>query len=78
MSGLLVRSVRYTDTKVGLSATQVDYSDYRNVAGVKVPYKWTVSWLDGQTMYEMSEIQPNVPVDAAKFAKPAPPKPAAK
>jgi photosynthetic reaction center cytochrome c subunit len=78
MSGLLVRSVRYTDTKVGLSATQVDYSDYRNVAGVKVPYKWTVSWLDGQTMYDMSEIQPNVPVDAAKFAKPAPPKPAAK
>ena len=78
MSGLLVRSVRYTDTKVGLSATQVDYSDYRNVAGVKVPYKWTVSWLDGQTMYEMSEIQPNVPVDAAKFAKPAVPKPVAK
>jgi hypothetical protein len=56
----------------------VDYSDYRNVAGVKVPYKWTISWLDGQTMYEMSEIQPNVPVDAAKFAKPAVPKPAAK
>jgi photosynthetic reaction center cytochrome c subunit len=78
MSGLLVRSVRYTDTKVGLSATQVDYSDYRNVAGVKVPYKWTISWLDGQTMYEMTEIQPNVPVDAAKFAKPAPPKPPAK
>jgi hypothetical protein len=78
MSGLLVRSVRYTDTKVGLSATQVDYSDYRNVAGVKVPYKWTVSWLDGQTMYEMSEIQPNVPIDAAKFGKPAVPKPVAK
>ena len=78
MSGLLVRSVRYTDTKVGLSATQVDYSDYRNVAGVKVPYRWTVSWLDGQTMYEMSEIQPNAPIDAAKFGKPAVPKPVAK
>jgi photosynthetic reaction center cytochrome c subunit len=78
MSGLLVRSVRYTDTKVGLSATQVDYSDYRNVAGVKVPYKWTISWLDGQTMYEMNEIQPNVPIDAAKFGKPAVPKPVAK
>jgi photosynthetic reaction center cytochrome c subunit len=78
MSGLLVRSVRYTDTKVGLSATQVDYSDYRNVAGVKVPYKWTVSWLDGQTMYEMNEIQPNVSIDAAKFGKPAVPKPVAK
>jgi hypothetical protein len=75
-SGLLVRQVRYTDTKVGLSATQVDYDDYRDVAGVKMPYKWTVSWLDGQTVYTAKEIQVNVPIDAAKFGKPAPPKPA--
>jgi len=75
-TGLLVRQVRYTDTKVGLSATQVDYDDYRDVAGVKMPYKWTVSWLDGQTMYTAKEIQANVTIDAAKFGKPAPPKPA--
>jgi hypothetical protein len=74
-SGLLVRQVRYTDTKVGLSATQVDYDDYRDVAGVKVPYKWTTSWLDGQTFYTATQIQANVPIDAAKFAKPTPPKP---
>ena len=75
-TGLLVRQVRYTDTKVGLSATQVDYDDYRDVGGVKMPYKWTVSWLDGQTVYTAKEIQVNVPIDAAKFGKPAPPKPA--
>ena len=74
-SGLLVRQVRYTDTKVGFSATQVDYDDYRDVAGVKMPFRWTLSWLDGQTVYELTEIRPNVPIDAAKFAKPAPPKP---
>jgi hypothetical protein len=74
-SGLLVRQVRYTDTKVGLSATQVDYEDYRDLAGVKVPYKWTLSWLDGQTVYTATQIQANVPVDASKFAKPTPPKP---
>jgi photosynthetic reaction center cytochrome c subunit len=74
-TGLLVRQVRYTDTKVGLSATQVDYDDYRDVAGVKVPYKWTVSWLDGQTVYTAKEIQANVPIDASKFERPAPPKP---
>ena len=74
-TGLLMRQVRYTDTKVGLSATQVDYEDYRDVAGVKVPYKWTLSWLDGQTVYTASQIQANVPIDATKFAKPAPPKP---
>jgi outer membrane lipoprotein-sorting protein len=75
-TGLLVRQVRYTDTKVGLSATQVDYDDYRDVAGVKMPFKWTTSWLDGQTVYTATSIQPNVSIDAAKFAKPAPPKPA--
>lgn len=75
-TGLLVRQVRYTDTKVGLSATQVDYDDYRDVGGVKIPYKWTVSWLDGQTFYTATQIEVNVPIDAAKFSKPAPPKPA--
>jgi photosynthetic reaction center cytochrome c subunit len=75
-TGLLVRQVRYTDTKVGLSATQVDYDDYREVAGVKMPFKWTTSWLDGQTVYTASQIQANVSIEAAKFAKPAPPKPA--
>jgi len=74
-SGLLVRQVRYTDTKVGLSATQVDYEDYRDVAGVKMPFKWTTSWLDGQTVFTATQIQPNVPIDAAKFGKPTPPKP---
>jgi outer membrane lipoprotein-sorting protein len=74
-SGLLVRQVRYTDTKVGLSATQVDYEDYRDVAGVKLPFKWTLSWLDGQTVFTATQIQPNVPIDAAKFGKPTPPKP---
>jgi len=74
-SGLLVRQVRYTDTKVGLSATQVDYDDYRDIAGVKMPYKWTTSWLDGQTVYTVTQLQVNVPIDAAKFAKPAVPKP---
>jgi photosynthetic reaction center cytochrome c subunit len=74
-SGLLVRQVRYTDTKVGLSATQIDYEDYRDVAGVKIPFKWTLSWLDGQTVFMATQIQTNVPIDPAKFAKPAPPKP---
>jgi hypothetical protein len=34
-----------------------------------------MTWLDGRSNYELSEIQPNVAIDAAKFAKPAPPKP---
>jgi hypothetical protein len=70
-SGLLVRSVRYSDSPVGLNPTQVDYSDYREVAGVKMPYRWTVTWLSGRSTIELSAVQPNVRIDAAKFAKPS-------
>jgi photosynthetic reaction center cytochrome c subunit len=69
-SGLLVRLVRYTDSIVGQIPAQVDYSDYREVAGVKMPFKWIHTWVDGQTTVELTDIQPNAPIDAAKFAKP--------
>jgi hypothetical protein len=55
---------------VGRIPTRVDYSDYRDVAGVKIPFKWEVTWLDGKQSFEMTEIQPNAVIDAAKFAKP--------
>ena len=58
-SGLLVRQVRYADSPVGRIPTLVDYADYREVAGVKMPYRWTVSWLDGRDNFELSEVQPN-------------------
>jgi hypothetical protein len=73
-SGLLVRQVRYVDTAVGVIPTRIDYSDYRNVAGVKVPFRRIVTWTDGRSTIELSEIQPNVGIDPAKFAEPAPPK----
>jgi photosynthetic reaction center cytochrome c subunit len=70
-SGMLVRTVRYTDSPVGLNPTQVDYADYRAVAGVKVPFRIEVTWLDGRSITQLSDVQPNVPIDAAKFGKPA-------
>lgn len=77
-SGLLVRVVRYLDSPVGLNPTQIDYADYREVSGVKMPFRWTVTWLDGRATTELSDVQPNVPIDAAKFAKPTGPSPAKK
>jgi len=71
-SGLLVRLVRFVDTAVGRVPTQIDYSDYRDVAGMKIPFKWTATWTDGQSTAELTDIQLNVPIDAAKFARPAP------
>ena len=81
MTGLLARSVRYSNSPVGRVPVRVDYSDYRTVSGIKVPFKWTTTWTDGRSVFELSSIQVNVPVDAAKFAKPSPPvtaKPAAR
>jgi len=71
-SGLLVRMVRYTNSAMGRVPTQIDYSDYRDVAGVKMPYKWSYAWLSGREEFSLTEIQPNVAIDAAKFAKPVP------
>jgi photosynthetic reaction center cytochrome c subunit len=74
-SGLLVRQVRYIDTPMGLNPTQVDYADYREISGINVPFRWTVTWLDGRSTYELNELRPNVPIEAGKFGKPAPPQP---
>jgi hypothetical protein len=70
-TALLVRLVRYDESPVGRLVTRVDYDDYRDVAGVKMPFKWTVSWLSGRSVFELSNVQPNVAIDAAKFARPA-------
>jgi len=70
-SGLLVRSVRFSDSPVGLAPTEVDYADYREVSGVKVPFKMIVTWLDGRSTIQLTEVQANVAIDAAKFARPA-------
>ena len=80
-SGLLMRVLRYTDTAVGTIPAQTDYSDYREVAGVKMPFHWVVTWTDGQSTIDLSEVQANAAIGAAKFARPAPaaaPKPAAR
>jgi len=69
-TGLLTRVFRYSQTIVGPVPTQIDYSDYREVAGVKMPFQWRLTWTDGQSMYSLQEVQPNVAIDSAKFAKP--------
>ena len=71
-SGLLVRLVHWNRTAVGTVPTQIDYADYRGVAGVKLPFRTIVTWTDGQNTTALSEVQPNVPIDAARFARPAP------
>jgi photosynthetic reaction center cytochrome c subunit len=77
-SGLLVRLVRYSRSPIGRVPTQVDYDDYRDVNGIKIPFRWTFSWLDGRDAFELSDVQLNVPIDVAKFGTPPIPAPPAR
>jgi hypothetical protein len=71
-SGLLVRLVRSSKGAIGRVPTQVDYSDYRDVNGIKMPFHMLFSWLDGRDEIQLSDVQVNVPVDESKFGRPAP------
>lgn len=69
-SGLLVRMARYSNSSVGRVPTQIDFSDYRPVAGVMMPFKWSYSWLSGREEFTLTDVQPNVVPDPARFGKP--------
>jgi len=73
-SGLLVRLVRFGETPLGRLPTQIDYADYREASGVKIPFRWTLARPSGRFTIQVSDVKQNVPVDEARFAKPpAPP-----
>ena len=72
-SGLLLRVVRYGRSPIGRVPTQVDYGDYRDVKGIKMPFKMVFAWMDGRDAIQLSDIQTNMPIDAAKFQPPAEP-----
>jgi len=69
-NGLLVRLVRFGETALGWLPTEIDYADYRDVDGVKVPYRWTLARPGGRFTIQVNELKQNVPVDDTKFAKP--------
>src|SRR5581483_6458155 len=69
-SGLLVRSVRYGKSPVGRVPTQFDYADYRDVGGVKFPFKVTFSWLDGKDAFQIDAVKTNVPIEPSRFDQP--------
>ncbi len=72
-SGLLLRLLRYAETPLGRLPTQIDYADYREVGGVKIPFRWTLARPGGRFTIQIAEVKQNVPVDDAKFAKPPAP-----
>jgi photosynthetic reaction center cytochrome c subunit len=70
-SGLLLRLVRYAESPLGRNPTQIDYSDYRDTGGVKIPFQWTISRPGGRFTIQVEQMQQNVPIEPTKFTKPA-------
>ena len=69
-TGLMTRMVRMANSAAGRVPTQIDYSDYRDVSGVKMPFKWTYGWVSGREEYVVTSYDANASVDAAKFREP--------
>jgi photosynthetic reaction center cytochrome c subunit len=70
-SGLLARMVRYGSSPIGRMPTQIDYADYRDVGGIKFPFEYKFTWLDGRYTAKLTEVRTNVTIDATKFGKPS-------
>jgi outer membrane lipoprotein-sorting protein len=71
-SGRLVRLVHWTTTAVGSVPTKIDYSDFRTVAGIQMPFQWTRTWTNNQVVIQLKDVRPNVAIDAARFSRPDP------
>lgn len=68
-----LRCIVLTETRIGLDPEQTVYTDYREVAGVKLPFTITVSYLDDGhlgTARKYLEVRQNAPVDEALFNPP--------
>ena len=70
-NGLLVRILQVVVLPLGNLPTQIDYSDYRAVNGVKVPFTIVSARPDDASTYHFTDIKFNTPVDDSKFAMPA-------
>lgn len=70
-SGLLVRTVRYGESPLGLNPSQVDYADYRDVDGVQVPFQITISSPGSSSTIQFEQIRQNVSIDPSRFARPS-------
>lgn len=72
-SGMLVRLVSFTQGLLGRLPTRIDYSDFRTVDGVKVPFRWVNTDIAEALSftYQADQVQQNTAVDESKFVKPA-------
>ena len=70
-TGLLLRLIRYTETPLGRNPVQIDYADYRETDGVKIPYRWTLARPNGSFTIRVEQIQQNIAIDEKLFVPPS-------
>ena len=72
-SGLLLRrSIVTTGVRLMNLPEQIDYSDYRDVNGVKVPFTVRHATWNAVTTEKFTDVKLNAPVADDVFTKPAP------
>lgn len=69
-TNLLVRTLRFVNSPIGRIPIQVDYADYRDVNGIKFPFKMAFLWLDGRWNAEVKDVKINAAIDNKVFLKP--------
>jgi hypothetical protein len=70
-SKLLIRMTRYADPPLGHFPSQIDFSDYRFVAGLSKSRSARLSGKRGRVaLTQIEHVQSNLPIDAAEFANP--------
>ncbi len=68
---LLIRQVSTRDSSQGTVTVQADMFDYREVGGVKIPFQIKETMPGFEVHVRMLVVENNVPIDDARFAKPA-------
>src|SRR5207253_3395479 len=69
-TGLLIRTWIGKPTILGMLPATADYSDFRDVAGVKIPFKVVDSSNRGVSTTTYSLIEGNVEIADSKFSQP--------
>jgi outer membrane lipoprotein-sorting protein len=69
-SGLLLRTIYFKKNPFGSVAMETNYSDYRDVDGVKLPF--VINWRGpgSNETVTINDIKNNVTVDDSKFEMP--------
>ncbi|HXD73873.1 MAG TPA: photosynthetic reaction center cytochrome c subunit family protein [Vicinamibacterales bacterium] len=67
---LLKRLVRYEPSPAGNILVEIDYDDWRDVNGVKLPFEYNFYWLDGRYTAKIKDYKFNTTLPAGIFDRP--------